>query len=570
MRFMSFTSLRRVMLVGMAAAAALAMSLPGVASAAKKVKWHTDVLAQCEGANIQSEGSTFQAPAEYLWTGFNTEGVPQSTGYNHSSNSLACSGTKKPTVEYINRKKGIDEGSGSCLKTWGNGIATFGEEKTTGSEKSKYPRVNQFPFCGTDEAPSEAVKEEFEKFAEAGLPGGEFEGQKGTAIESIPVAQGAVAIVVHLPEACTAESTPKTSKGKEEKLHRLALDQKVVRGIYEGTIRTWAEAVSTQNAEGGATNVLKCTGGAENDPITVVVRRDKSGTTHIFKSFLAQIEPKTEPTFEAFETVNGTEHPCEKSHATEEKYAKPFTESWEAVQEGCQNQRWPAIEPTEADPEGFHVTRPASTGNPGVLEEVNSVPSSIGYADLAVAAEKGWFDKKGEGGENSSKEFNHKFWAVLQDSTPGAADPTYEDPSTKGDKEKEGESNCKDSVYVAEKGAEFPPHSTRLDWSKVKAENVSATYAICGVTYVLAARQYFYFLEPYFVGDELTEIETKSKEIATAVHDYLAFAVSTKAGGKELKNHDYAALTKAVAERAEKGAEEIGSQVSEEEVSKKK
>ncbi len=568
---MRLVSLRRAVPVGMAAAAALAMGLPGVASA--KVKWKTDVSAQCEGSNIQGEGSTFQAPAEFQWTGFNAKGEAESTGFNHSSSSLACSGSKQPKVEYINREKGIDEGSGSCLKSWGNGIESFGETKKTGSEEDTYPRVSRFPFCGTDEAPSKGVKEEFEstKFTdhEAGFASG-----NGEAIESIPVAQGAVAMVVHLPEACFAESTIETSKGKEETVHRLALDQRIIRGIYEGAITTWAEAVSKQEAEGGAKNVLNCEpSSAANDTIHVVVRRDKSGTTHIFKSFLAQIEPETEPTFEAFETINGTEHPCEKGHATEEKYKNPDAESWEAVQEGCQNQRWP---------EAAHVVRPAKSGNPGVLEEVNNKESSIGYADLAVAAEKKWFTQKEEvegsgkaavhthngGGENSKKEYEHRFWAVVQDSTPGEADPTYEDPSTKGDTAKEGESNCKGSIYVATHGEEVPPASTRDDWSKVKAENVSSTYPICGMTYVLAARQYFYFLEPYFTGKSTEEIETKSKETATAVHDYLMWVVSTKSGGggKELKNHDYAALTKAVAERATKGAEEIGSKVSEEEV----
>lgn len=558
---MRFISLRRAVPVGVAAVAALTMSLPGVASAKKPPKWKTDVLAQCEGSNIQGEGSTFSAPAEYLWTGFNSEGIATSTGYNHSSSSLACSGAKKPIVEFINRGKGIDEGSGSCLKTWGNGVKEFGEHKKTGSEEDTYPRVSRFPFCGTDEAPTKTVKEEFEKWASPGFTAG-----NGEAIESIPVAQGAVAMVVHLPEACTAESTIKTYKGKEEKVHRLALDQKIIRGIYEGAIKTWSEAVSEQEAEGGAKNELKCEpSSAAGDTINVVVRRDKSGTTHIFKSFLAQIEPKTEPTFEAFETINGTEHPC----AHEEKYDNPFVESWEAVQEGCQNQRWP---------EAAKVVRPAKTGNPGVLEEVNNKESSIGYADLAVAAEKAWFSKKetvegsgksavhthNGGGENSKKEYEHRFWAVVQDSKPGAAGPTYEDPSTKGDKEKEGESNCEASAYVAAKGEEFPPASTRDDWSKVKAENVSDTYPICGLTYVLAARQYFYFLEPYFAGKTTEEIEAESKKIATAVHDYLAFVVSPKAGAKELKGHDYEGLTKAVAERAAKGVEEIGSKVSEE------
>lgn len=102
---MRFVSLRRAVPMSMAAAAALAMGLPGVASAKSKVKWKTDVLTQCEGSNIQGEGSTFQAPAEFLWTGFNAKGEAQATGFNNSTSSLACSGSKKPTVNSSTVKK---------------------------------------------------------------------------------------------------------------------------------------------------------------------------------------------------------------------------------------------------------------------------------------------------------------------------------------------------------------------------------------------------------------------------------------------------------------------------------
>ena len=106
---------------------------------------------------------------------------------------------------------------------------------------------------------------------------------------------------------------------------------------------------------------------------------------------------------------------------------------------------------------------------------------------------------------------------------------------------------------MAAKGEPFPPLSTRDDWSKVKGENVSVTYPICGVTYVLAPRQEFYFLEPYGVSAE------ESQKIATGVHDYAVFMVGKAGGQKELKGSDYEALPKVVQEEAEYGASEIGS-----------
>ncbi len=532
---MRFLSVRRAVPVGIATAAALALGVPGVASAKKVTPPKTDVLEQCAGAlKIESEGSTFQGPAEFVWTGVNSEkgNEKTGTGFNLASSSLACSGSQgskaKPEV-YYNQTGSANRGSGSCLKTWGNGIKTFGEVKSG----ETYPRVNKFPLCGTDEAPSKTVKEEFEKFA---APGGEA--GNGEAIESIPVAQGAESIIVHLPKDCVASSEITTAKGKTEKLGRLALDQEVIEEIYRGTIKTWSAAMTKEGTDGH--DVLTCTEGGAGDTIRPVVRADKSGTTHIFKEFLAQVYTGTWAA-EEFNEVNKGEKPC-----TSGELGAGAIVTWAQVGEGCENQRWP---------EAAKVLRPTETGNPGVINEVHNTESSIGYADLAVAREKGFFSKKTEGGENKKGEQNKQFWAVVQDSEPGKTPVTYEDPSVSGDKEKANNSNCKSTKYVAAKGEEFPPLSTRFDWSKVKAENVSATYPICGLTYVLAARQYYYYLQPYGVS------EAESQKIATTVHDYLQWVVNAKSGGggNILKNHDYEALTKTVQAEAEFGAEEIGS-----------
>jgi ABC-type phosphate transport system substrate-binding protein len=536
---MRFVSLRRAVPVCAAATAAVALGLPGVASAAKAPK--TDVSEQCSGAaKIEAEGSTFAAPAEFLWTGNNTEKKEElKTGFNFSTYKLGCNGSQgskaKPEVLY-NQENSFNRGSGSCLKSWGNGVTTFEEEKSG----EKYPRLKKFSFCGTDEAPSEAVKEEFEKFASEGVEG-EHEGQKGAAIESIPVAQGAVAMIVHKPKHSLASSEITTSKGKKEKLGRLALDQETVEGIYAGTIKTWAEAVAAQGGNGS--DKLTCTEGGENDTITPVVREDKSGTTHIFKSFLEQVSTAKIP-MENFEEIKaegvGTgEKPCSSGELQE-----GAERTWENVAEGCENQRWPLA---------AHVLRPKETGNPGVVNKVNATESSIGYADLAVAQELKFFNPAGGGGEKKAGEQKKEFWAVVQNSEPGTTPVTFEDPSTVGDGTKEGDSNCKETKYILGKGEKFPPKSTRDNWSKVKAENVSKTYAICGVTYVLAARQYWFFLDHYGLTEE------ESKAVATTVHDYLQWVVSTGGGGKVLKDHDYEALPKAVAAESLLGAEEIGS-----------
>ena len=535
---MRLVSAYRVLPVGIAAAAAFALGVPGVASAKKLPPPKTDVLEQCAGVNTEGDGSSFQAPLQFIWTGVNSEKGNEalSSGFNHSSDSLACSGSQgskaKPTA-YYNQEEQF-RGSGACLKALGEGVTTFGEEKTTDGKKLTYPQVNKFPWCSTDEAPKQSVKEHYETFAD-NVAG--FEGGKGEAIESIPVGQGSLAVIVHLPKGCLATSEITTSKGKTEKLGRLALDQEVVEGLYRGTIHTWNEALTKQGTDGHDTLTCK-EESAKGDTIRPVVRADKSGTTHIFKAFLLQVYTGTFAA-EEFKEVNKGEKPCKEG-----SLEAGATESWQQMSEGCENQRWP---------EAAKVLRPVETGNPGVINEVNNTESTIGYADVSVVQERGFFTNKGQGGENKKGEQNEKFWAVVQNSEPGKTPVTFADPQSKGDIEKGEESNCKDTKYVAAKGEAFPPLSTRDDWSKVKGEAVSATYPICGVTYVLAPRQEYYFLEPYGVSAE------ESQKIATGVHDYAVFMVGKNGGQKELKGSDYEALPKVVQEEAEYGASEIGS-----------
>ena len=98
-----------------------------------------------------------------------------------------------------------------------------------------------------------------------------------------------------------------------------------------------------------ASDKLTCSEPAKAEQtINVVVRLDKSGTTHIFKAFLVQA---------------GTRSPIEMEEANEPrrrrkrrgqpcKAVKPAeeTRTWAQVAEGCENQRWP---------EAAEIVRPA-------------------------------------------------------------------------------------------------------------------------------------------------------------------------------------------------------------------
>ncbi|HEX4186985.1 MAG TPA: substrate-binding domain-containing protein [Solirubrobacteraceae bacterium] len=509
---MTFLSARRLVAAcAVSAAAVAAVAAPGAASA-------TDLGTQCSGSNISGLGSSFQAPAQFIWTG--TKG---GKGFNVSTSTLGCNGTQgstgKPTVTYAQGE--AEKGSGACLKDFGAGAT---------------PKYNLFPFCGTDEAPNPTVKTEIESHAAAGVA--------ANALETIPVLQGAVAVIVHLPAGCKASSEVVVGL-KKIKLGRLVFDNTTVEKIYNGSIKTWKEAVEAQGAEHGS-DALTCKVPAEAEAtIHPVVRADKSGTTHIFKAYLGQVNTNKIP-MEEFNEPQGKGKPCGAIlPAGEEK-------TWNAVSEGCENQRWPqGIEASKI--------RPTETGNPGVIHTVASTESSLSYADLAAARELESFSKKGQGGENSKGsetkqgEQNVRFWAEIQDSETGVTPVKYADPASNGDIEKLGQSNCAGTVYAAKVGEKFPPKNTRETWFAVKAELTQKKYNICGLTYDLAVRQYNFFMSP------LGATEEESKNAATSVENYLKWTLSakTEGGGLEIKNHDYEKLSGTVLEEAEDGVEEI-------------
>jgi ABC-type phosphate transport system substrate-binding protein len=526
---MTYLSARRMLsacFVSVVAVFALvAMAAAGTASAT------SDLTSQCSGANIKGQGSTFQAPAqESVWN----------IDFNASTNTnvLGCAGNtgqgdlKKPTATY--ESTGTHAGSGACLKGFGDGAA---------------PKYEEYPYCGTDEAPNASGV----ALMEANKAASDTEKR---TIESIPVLQGSDAVIIHLPSGCVAQDEARVAT-KLVKEGRLALDDTTVAKIFEGEIRNWKEV---EAAQADAHDKITCTGGAaeEETPINVVVRTDKSGTTHIFKSFLAQAEPEPHK-FEAEEfneiSEEGTLHknPCGVVLAPESK-------SWENVQEGCENQRWPAA---------AKVVRPFLKGNPGVIGEVNAKPSSISYADLAAARKEGFFSKKcvspvkppecgGEnkkGSETKVGEQNHKFWAPIQNSEVAGVE--YADPASNQDIEKLANSNCANTKYVGKVGEVIPPVSTREIWATVKAQLVQVKYPICGLTYDLALREYKPYILP--TGGTLAE-EEKGKEVAQTTRDYLLWELSTKTqgGGSLIKNHDYEKVSGTIQKEAEAGVKEIG------------
>lgn len=462
---MTFSFARRVVSAGVVSAAAVvALAAPGAASA-------EPIGVQCSGAGIEAQGASTQKLAQQtVWD----------PAFNTSASKQACNGTQgakgKPTVKYNST------GSGAGLKA-------FGAEKAT-------PDYTNNAFVGTDEAPTATQKEEIESHATGAEP---------KSLETIPVEQVAIAIIVHLPDGCKAENTAGVAAYKG----RLALNDATLESIYRGTISKWSEVKD-------AGDKLTCTGGKaeEESEIKRVVRKDQSGTTHIFKTYLGAIS-KTSFTAEATAAT-------EACPATSEE-----SKTWTELSTGCGNQRWPTA---------AKVIHAAAEGGGALAKEVEKVSGSISYVNLADARANKSFTP-GVGGKDTAK-----FWAVVQNKT---GSESYADPSSNKDVEKLGNANCSKTVYTDGK-TEFPPASTRELWDQAQAALNQVKYPLCGLTYDLALRQY-----SKYPGTSLGE--------ATTAENFLLYAVTTsKEGGSSLlKNHDYEKLPTNVKKISETGIKDI-------------
>jgi ABC-type phosphate transport system substrate-binding protein len=392
----------------------------------------TTAVGACAGSNVTGQGGPELGQA--------LEGVWRS-GFNTSKDQYACSGTQgskgKPTVAYESTS------SGAGLESWE-------------SSSFKYGATNA--FIGTAEPPSAAGIADIEHNEEA---------VTSEAVETIPIAQISIPIIVNLPSGCTA-----TSKAAEG---RLALSDATFQGIFAGTIKTWSELTEDGDAISG-------TGCNTATPITRVVPSGRAGTTHILKRYLAWIN---------------------SGKLTTESEA---SKTWDELSEGALNTAWP---------KAAAVVKAA-----GTVAKVAETPGSIGYGSLAEIRSAALFSGASGGPGHP------RFWVELEN-TSKKGKATYADPSSDGDVGEDGEANCGKTVYTNGSDS-FPPLSVNSAWNEVSTEVSSASYSLCGLAYVLALNPYSAF--PGTKSEEAETVKNflqfavdkagGQKEIAG--HDYMA------------------------------------------------
>jgi ABC-type phosphate transport system substrate-binding protein len=507
-------------------AAVVALAAPGAASAG-------GLTEQCSGAaELKGQGSTLQAEAVGVWA----------VGFNANATSLkACNGKeevgKKTSAEPLVTYK--ESSSGKGFKAW-----------TVNKEFGAYG------FIGTDNTVNNTEKGEIEADGTA---------ETGGKALTIPVAEGAVAIIINLPNGCHAEST--AAKG------RLSLSDLQVEEVYAGVITKWSGLTGVGGSkiiQAPAVKVLKvktttgsaivevASGGfpevAVGDPVSgtgipvgttvlaitgntaeLSANATKTSTTGVTLSF-------TPPTCEPEETIktvarkdgSGTTHIFKRwlHWSNEGTLTTPVdgAQTWNQLSEGSESTEWPTGVPTIKE-----------EGSPALVTEVATTPSTIGYANLADArnaANGGGFGEKqpGDGGEK-----HQKFWALVENGEKESK-PTFTDPSSDKESGTRANANCTDTVF-SNGLASFPPPSVESNWNEVTADKFSKTYPICGLTYDLALANY-----------EAYDAFGTTQGEATDVENYLAFVLDSKGGQKEIiTKHDYEDLPKAVLTKSLEG-----------------
>jgi ABC-type phosphate transport system substrate-binding protein len=460
-----------------------ALFTPGVASA--KVKLNP----KCEGVSITSQGSSLQAGAQQkLWgPGFNSLTATKS--------KFACATSPNtPTITYTKTS------SGGGLNSWGaeTGTPEKTTEGTTVDANIGFGPINA--FFGTDEPPNATQIKNIQNSELVAKP-----------IETIPVTQESVAIIVHLPVGCSATSEV------EDAANRLVFTDEDLGNVYDGADTKFSQITGGGDAIHGTIDEPaegeKPASPQNGEPcgnalIKPVVRQDQSGTTHIVKRFLSEINGAS------FATASG-------SH------------TWSELSEGSLNTTWPTA---------AGVTLSGGEGGSKLASKVLATPGGVGYINLFEAREKGFAPATAT-----------TFWVELQNTlktkgtgTKAKTTITYEDPSTNHDEgTTKGSANCSKTVY--DTGAETgTPDNTTLPWNAVTASTTQkSSYALCGLTYDVALEEYGQ------VPSEATEKE------ATTVKTYLQFVVDKNGGQKLLEGNDYFPLPKEVDAKSVTGAASI-------------
>jgi|HubBroStandDraft_3_1064219.scaffolds.fasta_scaffold28962_2 ABC-type phosphate transport system substrate-binding protein len=386
---------RRLKQLAFATLVLFALVLPSTAGASRGE--------QCSGSSIEGQGTQSQKQVqEKLISAFNNE-------EDHSVR--ACSGAQgamlEPKVGYA------PTGDLAGLESWGvNGHA------------ADFSASNA--FIATAEPPNSARREEI--VAHSSEP-------HWGSLQTIPMQQYTVAIIVNLPTHCKANNTTQP-KGF------LVLTNKTLERIWRGQIGDWNEITDS----GDVIHNLADNDCNPNVPITRIVSRGGSGSSWTLEKYLYLIDKE--------KNVVGSDGWRELSESPAGAGAE-----------------WPGT-----------VTRPSKEGEEAVTDLVDATPGSIAAVALTPRVEE---EFTGGVTRGAAGEGQQRFIAPIQNNGLGggaAATYTRITPNSFG-------SECRGVSYTNEGTLGLPPSTFSL-WNSVTTKTTESGYTICGLSYILALTKY--------------------------------------------------------------------------------
>jgi hypothetical protein len=305
------------------ATAALGFALGTAAFLAPGAMAYTGATTQCNGASIVAGGASFQKAAQQTVWGADE--------LNTASYVLGTTTFASLPVKTVATKgfgfAGAPGGAGACTgrraagKKVGYASVGSGAGRNSWSANGTTPRDKTAAFVATDE-PADATEES--KIETVGLTA-------ATVSETIPVAQGAVALIVNLPTGCTL----KTTAARTATLTNL---EKVMYG--DAASQTWGALLGAANLTPASCATTK---------VKRAARFDSSGTTFALKKVL------------------------------QAKAAR-----WATYTTPANNTVWPN------NTGAYPVLKPTTAGNGPLVSLVSATAGSLGYSDLATARAAGF------------------------------------------------------------------------------------------------------------------------------------------------------------------------------------
>jgi hypothetical protein len=434
------------------------------------------------GADILASSST--APVNVLTLGTDPTFGNSTTGFgNETLGAKSCPGGVGPSGSQTSDAiKYSPMGSGNGKKQFGsNGAA----------------RDNSTDYIAFDEPPSATELANIQTVGTSAT----------TSFETMPVAQGAVAVDVHLPDGCQVSS----------RVVRL----ETVEGIFWGDKTTFGDLFGNSiSADGTGPTTADCKATA----VRRVVRFDNSGTTFAFKLVLNKANPR----WSNGAGGDGTDYTANTGGAnTDWPNDTGATKVCRGGSPDCAN----------------NTTGAANATN--LVTTMGNNAGTVGYADVGTSRSgvSGHSFGLSSGGLSTDREI----WLTLDEPARQVIDPAL-NASEAATSAQKGANCPTNEAYAQQDGSAIPATTKDTVWDRVtgaKSFYNAKEYAFCALTYLGAYDKY----------SQITGGSGQAQ--ARTVYDYVHFVLDSAGGQKIVKMNDYAALPSAAKTIASAGSNRV-------------